>query len=263
MSIEKDNTIIFLPYIVYKNIILCLEKYRNLEILSGSLYVESKKSKLKEKYNKDTNQNTEMSSMIDQKTFTKNIQYYGYALIEAKDSNNKDRRFPKTILDQNKNKPVKTYVLLFDTDSIYAQTTQNFIKVLSRIPGFDDKNRNFNMDIIIVSINELNLYIMKKVDSLITEGDENNGYIHIHPYRYYHFTSERPKHKLVAEQRIISKQEEKKVLENLSTEKKYLPKIRKVDAISIWLGCEIGDIIEAKVLSEISGIDTKYLVVRP
>ncbi len=62
---------------------------------------------------------------------------------------------------------------------------------------------------------------------------------------------------------LISKPEEKEILNNLFTGKKNLPKIKKTDVIIIWLGAEIGDIIEVLMPSEASGIETKYLVVRP
>lgn len=250
---EKDEKKIrrYLPHTVYLNLQKFLE-YRKLELVSGAIYTEMKK-----------NIGKEVNNNANQEEFIKNIQYYGYVLMEAKDQADKDRRFHKSVLPVNRKREVKTYILLLDLDSIYAQSSQNFSKVLNRIPGFDESARNYNMDIIIISRRSFNIHLMKKIDSSIDEGDEDNGFIHIYSYKYSYFTSERPKHKLVAPQRILSKTEEKEILTELSTDKKNLPKIRKDEPISIWLGAEIGDIIEAKCPSEASGIETKYLVVRP
>lgn len=248
---EKDEKKVrrYLPYTIYENLKKFLE-YRKLDLVSGSDYVETKKTK-------------KTDIFLDQDEFIKSIQYYGYVLIEAKDNDKKDRRFHKIVSLINKKKPVKTYILLLDLNSIYVQSSQNFIKILNRIPGFDETEKNYNMDIIIISHFNLNIHLMKKIDSSINEGNDDNGFIHIYPYKYAHFTSERPKHKLIAQQRILSKNEEKEILETLFTDKKSLPKIKKDDPIAIWFGAEIGDIIEALMPSEASGIETKYMIVRP
>lgn len=236
----------YFPYVIYKNIEI-FSKYRKLDLIQGAIYSENKK-----KYDK----------YLDQTEFVKNIQYYGYILLEFKDSANKERNFSKEVHITTKSKKTITYILLLDLESIYTQSTQNFIKVLNRIPEFDDNNRKNNLEILIISHNELNIHLTKKLDSLIFNGSSESGFLHLFSYKYLHFSSERPKHLLTAPQRILNKQEAAEVLEVLCAEKNNLPKIRKVDPICIWLGAEIGDIIEAKLQSEISGIETKYLVVR-
>lgn len=243
----------YLPYVIYQNLQKFFE-YRKLDLVSGSSYPENKTSGKAEK-NK--------AIFLEEDEFIKNIQYYGYILIETKDKSEKDRRFHKTVLPVNRKKPVKTFILLLDLSSTYIQSSQNFTKLLNRVPGFDDNEKDHNIDIIIISYSSLNIHLTKKIDASIKEGDENNGFVHIYSYKYSHFSSERPKHKLVPPHRILSKEEEREVLNSLFTEKKYLPKIKKDETISIWIGAEIGDVIEVLFPSEASGVEPKYLVVRP
>lgn len=236
----------FLPYVIYKNI----EKfalYRKLKLVHGAIYPEKSRSE----------------TYLSGDEFTKNIQYYEYILLEFKDSPDKERIFSKQVHSSTRSKEVETFILILNINSIYSQTSQSFVKLLNRIPNFDNKQRNKNLDIIIISYNELNIHLMKKIESFIFDGNNESGFIHLYPYKYLHFSSERPLHYLVAPQRILSKKETDSILEYLYTNKKNLPKIKKNDVIAIWLGAEIGNVIEALMQSEISGIETKYLLVRP
>lgn len=238
----------YLPYVIYQNILKFLE-YRKLDLVAGAIYAESKK-----KTTTDVN-------YLDQEEFIKSIQYYGYVLMEAKDKPDKDRRFNKNISVENITKPVKTFILLFE-DNNQSQSSQAFVKILTRIPGFDDSERNYNIDVIIINREDLNVHLMKKVELYTSMGDSKKGYLIINSYKYLYFTSIRPEHKLVAKQRIITKDEENIILGDLLTNKKKLPKIQKRDVIAVWLGAEVDDIVEALIPSEASGIETKYLVVR-
>lgn len=238
----------FLPYVIYQNIEK-FAQYRKLELVSGAIYPENSKTKV--------------NIYLPQDEFTKNIQYYDYILLEYKDSPEKERIFTKQVPPGARSKSVATFIFILNINSSYAQSSQNFMKGLNRIPDFDNKERPQNLDIIIISHNELNIHLTKKLELSIFEGSSEAGYIHIHPYKYLYFSSERPLHYLSMPQRILSKKEADTVLEQLYTTKKNLPKIRKTDVIAVWLGAEIGNIIEVKMLSEISGIETKYLLVRP
>lgn len=243
---EEDRQ--YLPLKVYKIIKHYLESC-SLDLVSGSIKADKKA--------------TTQAEYLDDQTFIKDIQYYGYILIEAADNPAKDRRFSKSVIAANKSKPVKTFIALLDLNSQFTEASASFMKLLSRIPGFESISKPFNMNIIIISHSDLSVHIMKKVDASISKGSESNGFTHIHAYPYRYFTSIRPNHKLVAPQRILSKAEELEVLAQLYTTKLFLPKIRRNDPICIWLDGEIGDVIEAKFISETSGYDTKYMVVRP
>jgi DNA-directed RNA polymerase subunit H len=240
----------YLPYLIYQQ----LEKFltsRGLQLVAGSQYAESKKT---------ASQNT---SYLSQEDFTKNIQYYGYVQIEAKDAPTRDRRFRKTVAKSARSKPVRTFILLLDIASVYAKTTTQFAKLLERIPGFTDTKRAFNLDIIVISKDELSVHFEKKIASLVSDGDELSGFIQITPFKYSMFSSNKLEYLLVPTHRIVSKEEEKAILERLMVDKRDLPKIRKGDAIAVWLGAEIGDLIDIDRPSEAAGIEKKYCVVRP
>src|ERR1700678_4255384 len=139
MDIAKDISRKYLPYTIYQNLQKFLI-YRKLELVSGSIYSESKKAKSAIK----------TDVFMDQDEFIKSIQYYGYILIETRDAPTKDRRFNKNVSVINRKKLVKTFILLLDINSIYSQTSQNFSKILNRIPEFDTLEKKHNMDIIVI-----------------------------------------------------------------------------------------------------------------
>lgn len=237
----KHNS--YLPYVVYKNLEKFL-KYRKLDLVSGAVNVD-----------------INISKFLDFENFKKNIQHQGYIILEAKDSDIKDRRFIKSIDNINKNKPVKTYILLFDKETDHLSSSVNFAKILRRIPHLES-NKDSNLDVIVISHQSVNVYLQKKIDEITNNGSETYGYIHIYSYKYAIFTTEKPIHELVSKHEILSKENEKQILEDLKTEKINLPKIRKSDAIAIWYGCEIGDIVKISSYSEASGISIKYLAVK-
>lgn len=233
----------YLPLTIYKNLQVFL-KSRKLDLVSGSIKADKKEKAVPD--------------FLDDQTFIKDIQYFGYILLEARDAPDKDRR----ISNKHKNRPVRTYIALLDLNSTYSNTSQDYVKLLNRIPGFDSVDKDYNLDIITISHADLSIHIMKKIDASISEGSDTNGFTHIHAWPYRYFTSIRPNHKLVAEHRILSKAEEEQVLRELYAEKADLPKIKKSEVICIWKGAEIGDVIEVKFISESSGYATKYLLVR-
>lgn len=248
----SDEENFYLPYIVYKNLEIFL-KYRNLLLVSSAIVYESKNHTRNNKIN---------TSFLDQKTFTQEIQFNKYILIEAKDGENLNRKFNKNISSINKKKIVKTFILLMDIYSIHVSSTQNFTKCLGKIPGFNDSNRDFNLDIIVIIHEDINVHLRKKVDNLITDGGDNDGYININIYNYHHFTSIIPEHELVAKHKLLSKSDEKEIIDELNTDKKNLPKIRKEDPVAIWYGLNINDIVEVLYTSEACGYETKYLNTR-
>jgi len=238
----------YLPFVIYQNIQKLLE-YRKLDLVEGVSY-ETKKIK------------KHLNKFVDHDEFVKDIQYHGYILIEAKDKPEKERRFAASISAINKKREVKTFIILYDLNSIHTKSSGDFVKSLNKIPGFDSVDRDYNMDILIINHEELNLHLMKKVDFYTTEGTASNGFIHLFPYQYKHFSSDRMKHVLIPPHEIIPKEIEKKTMSELRNEKRDLPRIRKVDAVAIWLGADTGEIIMAKMNSEAAGIETKYLLVR-
>lgn len=242
----------YLPYLIYQHLEKFITSCR-LELVAGSQYSESKKTA------------SHKATYLDQDEFTKNIQYYGYVQLEAKDAPHKDRRFRKTIAKSARSKPVRTFILLLDIDSTYAKSTVQFTKLLERIPGFTDTKRQFNLDVIVISKDELSVHLNKRIVASMTNGDDhdNSGFIRIAAYKYSMFSSVKQDNVLVPPHRIMSKDESQALLERLMVEKRDLSKIRQSDPMAVWLGAEIGDIIDIDGFSESAGIEKKYRVVRP
>ena len=227
----------YTPYKVYKNIEK-LFKYRNLEL--------------------DKN-----SKSYTEQEFIKNIQYAEYVILVTNDSKEKDRRYTNDTLPINKTRPVKTVFIILNEDSSFIETSSKFVNLLNAVPGYNDDNRNFNLDILIISREIVGAHIEKKMKDLITDGDEKNGFVKIHSYPYKYFTSVIPENALVPPHRILSKEEEKKVLESIFSKKVDLPKITKHGSVGVWFGLEVGDVVEVKLPSENTGVEIKYLTTRP
>jgi len=227
----------FIPYMIYKNLQKLLS-YRQLVL------------------EKDVKILTELE-------FIKNIQYSEYVMLACHDSKEKDRRYPADTLATNKTKPVNTVFIILNEDSEYIKTSQKFTDLLNMVPGYKSDKRENNLEILIISRKTAGAHIGKKIKDLTTDGDDKNGFIKIYSYPYKYFTSVVPEHIMVPAHRILSKEEEKKVLEAIFAKKIDLPKITKHGSIGVWLGLEVGDIVEVKLPSESTGFEIKYLTTRP
>lgn len=255
---DKDTTKInaqYLPTIVHGNVKKFLE-HRKLELVSGSIS-QRRAQKVESK--------TKKGDFIDDSSFTKVIQIDGYVVIEAKDAENKDRRYRKQIDEVNRNRPTTTYIVIIDIDSKYASASPEFLNLLKRLPGFDHEKREFNIDIIIISQSVLSSHIQKKIDHYTNDGTKSAGFCHIFSYPYHMFTTYLldPMHSMVPPHRIISKAEEEDLLKSTFSEKKLLAHISKNDPPVVWIGGEVGDIIEIQMPSESTGISLEYRVVIP
>jgi DNA-directed RNA polymerase subunit H (RpoH/RPB5) len=238
----------YLPFTVYTNLGKLIE-YRKLELVSGDA-------------TKIAGGKPRAGVLLSQEDFTPAIQYNGYIMIEAKDGPQRERRHPKGMAPGTKNKLVKTIIILLDKDSTYVSAAQQFVKLLNHVPKIKEPERDFNMDILLITYDSLGTNILNKFDEYTTLGSENAGYIRILPYEYKLFTSERMKHKSIPPSRVITREEEKKVVAELFADKKDLPKMRVIEPVAVWLGAEVGDMIEELIPSEAAGVETKYRVVR-
>jgi DNA-directed RNA polymerase subunit H (RpoH/RPB5) len=234
-QIGEQNT--FIPYLIYKNFQKLLN-YRHLVL---------------DKDNK----------LLNEAEFIKTIQYSEYVITNCNDAKDKDRRFTPDTLATNKNRSVKTSFIILNEDSDYIKTSQKFSDLMNAVPGYKADKRDFNLEILVASRNVAGAHIEKKIKDLTSDGDQNNGYIKIYSYPYKYFTSVIPENIMVPAHRILSKDEEKKVLDAIFAKKVDLPKITKHGSIGVWLGLEIGDIVEVLLPSESTGYEIKYLTTRP
>jgi DNA-directed RNA polymerase subunit H (RpoH/RPB5) len=232
----------YIPFVIYKNIKKFLE-YRNLELVSGY-----------QKFNKG--QYVQTKEFLGESEFIKTVQYSGYVQIETKDKPTYKRRYSIVTSETNKNKPVKTFILILDVNSQYGKATQKFTKLINRVPNISKKNRNHNIEILVISKNEFSTHIRRKINTFQTE---EPGYVRIFPHKYVRFTTEVPKNDLIPPHRILPEDEIKIIMEELNvTKKSEFPKIPITKPICVWLGANVGDLIEILPLSESVGQDKKY-----
>ena len=255
---DKEKTKIhtqYLPTIVHGNVKRFL-KHRNLELVAGSIS-KRRAQKVESKSKKD--------EFLDDSTFTKVIQIDGYVVIEAKDEPDKDRRYRRQVEEVNRNKSTKTYIVIIDMNSKYAAQSPEFVTLLKRLPSFDHEKRESNMDIIIISQNILSSHIQKKIALYSNDGTKTAGFCHIRSYPYHIFSTYLldPDHTMVPPHRIITNEEEDNLLRTTYSEKKFLPRISRNDPPVVWIGGEVGDIIEITVPSESTGVDLNFRVVVP
>jgi DNA-directed RNA polymerase subunit H len=257
MAEKEKNKIVarYLPTIVHGNVKKFL-KHRNLKLVAGSI-AKHRARKVESK--------TKDHEFLDDSTFTKAIQIDGYVVIEAKDSEEKDRRFRKQVEEVNRKRPTRTYIVIIDMESTYAAASPKFLELMKRLPGFDYDKREYNIDIIIISQNVLSSHIQKKIAQYSNDGTKTAGFCHItsHPYRVFSTYLLDPNHKMVPPHRIISKEEEVSLLKSTYSEKKFMAKIPKSDPPVVWIGGEVGDVIEIKNPSESTGVSLEYRVVIP
>lgn len=256
MSSEKGEITRYLPYTIYENIQKFLT-YRSLELVAGAQYNTGDSKKTSSSKN---------AEFLPEDEFVKNIQYYGYIQIEAKDAKDKDRHFHKSIPSEWRKKPVHTYIILLDQNSVY-KSTQQFVKLLERIPGMNSETRDYNIELIVIAREKLSLHVQKKINTYITNGsvpgaETKFGYRHIADFEYAMFSSDKLTNKFSQHHRILNKSDEKAILTRLMCTKKDLDKIRKTDPPLVWLGAEIGDIIEIRRFSETTAEEIAYRVVR-
>lgn len=251
---HNDSKIVskYLPALVNENMAEFL-KHRRLELVSGSV---SKRKAQKVVTHND---------LLDSETFTKAIQVDEYVILEAKDLATKDRRYRKQIAEINQKKITKTYIVILDVNSKYGLQSPEFITLMKRIPQFDQEKRDHNIDIIIISQYALSSHIQKKIDMYRSFGTPECGFTNFEDYQYHVFLSNimDPNHSFVPPHRLLSREEETELLKNIHAEKKDLPRIHQSDPPIVWIGGEIGDIVEIKQYSESTGEVLQYRVVIP
>lgn len=257
----------YVPHKIYTNLAKFLQ-YRELELVSGNIAVGMR--------NKAQDKKT-TAQWLEEDMFIETIQLDGYVTIQAKDMESKKRRFNKNVPHAVQLLPIKTYIILIEPNSKYSVASADFVKLLNRIPEFASTKRKFSIEVLVVTKQIMKSNIINKITPFINHGiadekvslaDEKVslaavGFTYIHNYSYKVFTSVIPESKFVAQHRIISREEEHEVLQQIHTEKKFLPKISMSDPPMIWLGGATGDMVECLLPSETTIYEKKYLVVIP
>lgn len=165
--------------------------------------------------------------------------------------------FKKTIqIDQyikhkcvNVSKGRLVFIYLFRGNSKYVKTTPQFKRLM-------DKTSDEPADIIIISKNELSVYINKALMK----------YPHLKVFNYLHkyFAIELANGPLCSPHTVLSNNEVRNLCSReLIIHPLSLPSISISDPQNIWIGGELGQVIKIVSISEITGKAIRYRIVSP
>ena len=172
------------------------------------------------------------SELLDEDKFKKNMHLHQYILMDC--------------MDTKKNKMVKIY--LFDKNSKYMMSSQEIRKILKKL--------NDPCNVIFITYQALSTYHKKAINQ--------EKHLNIYIYRHEIFDLILPNGPLCYPHRIMSKEEVLKLTnDDLCCYVINLPKILDEDPQCIWIGAEVGDVIEIKIYSDILGEAYYYRVVIP
>lgn len=172
------------------------------------------------------------SSTLDNEAFRKTMQADQFVRLECD--------------DEKKGRSVLIY--LFDRSSKYVTTSQEMKKLLKKIKG--------PCNVILVTYQALSVYHRKVIASY--------KMLAINVYRHEIFDLVLPHGPLCYPHRVMSREEVLKLTnDDLCCYVINLPKILDEDPQCIWIGAEVGDVIEIKMLSDITGETYQYRVVIP
>jgi DNA-directed RNA polymerase subunit H (RpoH/RPB5) len=148
--------------------------------------------------------------------------------------------------------PIKgmlVYIYIFHDNSKYIKTTPQFKRLIDKIPEEPS-------NVIIISKNELSIYINKSLMK----------YPHLNIYNYLHkyFTIELTNGPLCSEHVILSNVDVRHLCSReLIIHPLSLPSISINDPQNIWVGGELGQVIKITSISEITGKTIRYRIVSP
>jgi DNA-directed RNA polymerase subunit H (RpoH/RPB5) len=158
-----------------------------------------------------------------------------------------DQYIKHMCIDTRKERPV--YLYLFNNVSKYTKTTPQFKRLM-------DKTSNDPADVIIISKSELSIYINK---ALIK-------YTHLNVSNYLHkyFAIELSTGPLCSHHQVLSNSDVRLLCSrDLIIHPLSLPSIAINDPQNIWIGGELGQVVQINSISEITGKTIRYRIVAP
>ena len=171
-----------------------------------------------------------ISEILDEEKFRKTMQYNSYVKIQY--------------VNKKNGKPVLIYLLA--KGSKYAEQSQELKKLLSKIK--DPSN------VMLISQNKFKVYSMKSINAF--------NHLKVKTYLHENFSLIIPNGPLCYNHRIMSASEIDNLLNNvLFCHVINLPKILDDDPQCIWIGAEVGDVVEITASSDISGEYVSYRLV--
>lgn len=173
-----------------------------------------------------------LTKPLDKDAFRKLMQADQYVKLECYD--------PK--------KDTSVLIYLFDKNSKYIASSQDMKKLLKKIKD--------QCSLIMITYQPMNVYHRKAINS--------QKHLKVSVYRHEIFDLVLPNGPLCYPHRIMTREEVIKLTnEDLCCYVINLPKILDEDPQVIWIGAEVGNVIEIKMLSDISGESYQYKVVIP
>jgi DNA-directed RNA polymerase subunit H (RpoH/RPB5) len=158
-----------------------------------------------------------------------------------------DQYIKHKCIDTKKERPV--YLYLFTGISKYIKTTPQFKRLM-------DKTSDEPADVIVISKEELSIYINK---ALIK-------YPHLNVYNYMHkyFAIELSTGPLCSPHKVLSNIDVRLLCSrDLIIHPLSLPSIAINDPQNIWIGGELGQVVQINSISEITGQTIRYRIVAP
>lgn len=242
------------PYEVYGNILKLLG-YRKLTLTKSASYPGESHV-----------------APLTQTEFTRLFQNHQYITIVAKDSEGKERRYPKGIEKHTRALPTATYIVQLAPESAHMSKSASLAKLV-RLVGLNKPPQDRNVEMLLVYKGtfgpnlrtEISNYEWNGIHEETAEGvttQKKVGFQTIQTVPYLMVTTEIPRHMTAVPHIQLSKTEERKVLAVLRLDKNSLPVIRNTDTMGIWYGLVPGMIIKQIVDSEITGQGIVYRVVK-
>lgn len=243
----------FPPLIVYKNL-KSLIKNRNLEIVSTNYIAGTKNKSL------SATEKLQEKKWLSDDEFKKIIQFNEHIIIEATDSDTKERRYPKSIHENCHKLSTKTFIVIIN--KLAAQIkSMDLQKIIFKLPEVKSTTRKFNIDVLILVEDYLTIHAIKKIETFKFSGDEKSGSLRINHAIFSLLADDIFSRELIWPHKIVSIAETEKILDQLKRKKGKLAQQKIYDPISFMLGCEVGDLIEIERFSENAGIELTYRVV--
>lgn len=174
-----------------------------------------------------------ISKALDKESFRKSMQSESYVRIDC--------------IDPNKSKEVLIY--LFDKDSKYTNSSQDLKRLLKK---FKEPTT-----LLLITYKPLTTYSKKAINAA-------RKLLTIYDYRHEIFDLILPNGPLCYPHRVMSRDEVIKLAnEDLCCYITGMPRIFDEDPQCIWIGAEVGDVVEIEMLSDITGETYQYRVVIP
>ena len=225
------------PLIAFKNFHI-LEKYRQLEL------IPSRKDFTK----------------FSDEDIISHLQNSGFLMMEARHKKNATtRRLPNRFHKSCKEFTTKTFIILIEKENNKGvMATDTIVKILNSIPGIKLKQRDFNIDIIIISENDFSTFVMKKLNEYKSSGGTEFGYIDVCLFKHVDLLFDKFEYCMVALHEIVPEELIKKVYEDVCSTPGNFPKILEKDAICKLIGARTGDVVKITNKHNTSGLKIEY-----